>query len=49
MKNLSKIIMVGLILAMVGLFVAYDGSQYLSLEYLKSKQEAFQSYYAENA
>lgn len=49
MKSFGKVLVLVLIAVVVFLFVKYDGAQYLSLDYLKSKQVDFQNYYAENA
>lgn len=45
-KNLSKIIVVLVIAALALLFFALDLEQYLTIEYLKSQQQAFADYYA---
>ncbi len=48
MKNLSRLILVALILAIVAAFFMFDLKQYLSLTYIKGQQEAFSTYYSQN-
>ena len=43
-----KIILALVALALIGAFFAYDLGQYLTLEFLKSKQTEFTQYYAQN-
>ncbi len=44
----KKIILLGIIAALIVLFFLLDLQQYLSLEYLKQSRESFQELYAEN-
>ena len=44
----KKIILIGVIALLFIAFFAFDLQQYFSLEFIKSKQEAFNAYYAEN-
>jgi uncharacterized membrane protein YdjX (TVP38/TMEM64 family) len=44
----KKIILLGIIAALIVLFFLFDLQQYLSLEYLKQSREGFQELYAEN-
>ncbi len=48
MKNLSRFILVGVILGLIALFFFFDLKQYLSLTYIKDQQAAFAEYYAQN-
>ncbi len=45
---MKKIIIVGLIALAIILFQAFDLGQYLTLEFIKSQQEALQDYYRQN-
>ncbi|MCI5208862.1 MAG: TVP38/TMEM64 family protein [Candidatus Electrothrix sp. ATG2] len=47
-KLQGKIILVLVIMALAGLFFAFDLQQYLSFAYLKSSQASFQAYYADH-
>ncbi|MEO0336656.1 MAG: TVP38/TMEM64 family protein, partial [Pseudomonadota bacterium] len=49
MKNAAKILIILVILGAIGAFFALDLGQYLSFEFLKSKQQDFQDYYAQNS
>lgn len=44
----KKILIFGLFLTLIAAFFLFDLQQYLSLDYIKSQQTAFQQYYAEN-
>ncbi len=44
----KKILILGLFLTLIAVFFLFDLQQYLSLDYIKSQQTAFQQYYAEN-
>ncbi|MBI9083586.1 MAG: FAD-dependent oxidoreductase [Desulfobacterales bacterium] len=46
--NTSRIIIVLVVAALAAAFFAFDLQQYLTLDYIKSKQLAFEAYYAEN-
>ena len=48
MKSYGKIFVVIGIIALVVLFFVFDLKQYLTLEYIKSQQSAFASYYTNN-
>ena len=47
-SNVSKIIIVLVIAAMVAVFFGFDLGQYLSFDYLKSRQAALESFYADH-
>jgi pyruvate/2-oxoglutarate dehydrogenase complex dihydrolipoamide dehydrogenase (E3) component/uncharacterized membrane protein YdjX (TVP38/TMEM64 family) len=49
MKNAAKILILLIFIGAIGAFFAFDLGQYLSFEFLKSKQQDFQDYYAENS
>jgi len=44
----KKLVLVGIIAAIVALFFAFDLGQYLSLEYIKAQQDQVETLYAEN-
>ncbi|GAA0400645.1 bifunctional TVP38/TMEM64 family protein/FAD-dependent oxidoreductase [Cocleimonas flava] len=44
----KKIIIVALIVSIIAAFFLFDLKQYLSLDYIKSQQSAFQAFYADN-
>jgi pyruvate/2-oxoglutarate dehydrogenase complex dihydrolipoamide dehydrogenase (E3) component/uncharacterized membrane protein YdjX (TVP38/TMEM64 family) len=44
----GKIIVLVLFAALIGAFFAFGGTQYLSFDYIKSQQAAFQAYYQAN-
>lgn len=44
----KKLVILTVILALIGSFIYFDLSQYLSLDYFKSQQDAFAHYYQEN-
>ncbi|MDH3997853.1 MAG: pyridine nucleotide-disulfide oxidoreductase, partial [Desulfuromonadales bacterium] len=44
----SKLILVATIAALIALFFVFDLQRYLTLDYLKSQQNAFADYYAEH-
>ena len=46
--NTPKIMMLLVVAALAGAFFAFDLQQYLTLDFIKSKQLAFGAYYAEN-
>ena len=48
-KRLKKILILILLAVLAGLFFAFDLHHYLTLENLKSRQEAFQRYYHDHA
>ena len=48
MKNAAKILILLIIVGAIGAFFAFDLGQYLSFEFLKSKQQDFQDYYTQN-
>jgi uncharacterized membrane protein YdjX (TVP38/TMEM64 family) len=45
-KNRSRFLLLALLAGAIALFVIFDVKQYLSLDYLKSQQEAFKAYYS---
>ncbi|MCB0365529.1 MAG: TVP38/TMEM64 family protein [Bdellovibrionales bacterium] len=47
-NNMSKILLLGVLAIAIGSFFFFDLGQYLSFEYLKSQQAAFQNYYNQN-
>ncbi|MDO9264856.1 MAG: FAD-dependent oxidoreductase, partial [Desulfosalsimonadaceae bacterium] len=47
-SNFSKIMIVLIIIALVSVFFAFDLGQYLSFDYLKSRQSALASFYADH-
>jgi len=47
-KSVSKFIVIGIIAGLIWAFFAFDLGQYLTLEYIKSQQEAFDRYYQDN-
>jgi pyruvate/2-oxoglutarate dehydrogenase complex dihydrolipoamide dehydrogenase (E3) component/uncharacterized membrane protein YdjX (TVP38/TMEM64 family) len=44
----SKLIVIGLIVLLIGIFFIFDLQQYLTLDYLKSRQLAFADFYGEH-
>ncbi len=46
--NRPKIILVALVAVLIGMFFVLDLQQYLTLEYLKSQQQAFAGFYADH-
>ncbi len=47
-QHMKKIVILVLIAAAVGAFFFFDLNQYLTLDYIKSQQERFNAYYAQN-
>lgn len=47
-KTLSRLLVVALIAVFVIVFFAFDLQQYLTLDYIKAKQRAFENFYAEH-
>lgn len=47
-KRIKQIIIIGAIAGLVALVFIFDLQQYLTLEYIKSQQQSFSQYYAEN-
>ena len=47
-KRTKQIIILAVLIALVASFFIFDLKQYLTLEYIKSQQQAFADYYAEN-
>ncbi|MEM7645917.1 MAG: TVP38/TMEM64 family protein [Pseudomonadota bacterium] len=48
MKKYGKFIVMGVVLLLIALFFIFDLKQYLSLDYIKSQQSEFLSYYKQN-
>lgn len=46
--NIARIIMLAVVLTLIAIFLLLDLGQYLTLEFLKSQQRAFDDYYAEH-
>ena len=46
--SVSKFIVIGIIIGLIWAFFAFDLGQYLTLEYIKSQQEAFNRYYQDH-
>ena len=47
-RNASKLIVIGIVALLAFIFFAFDLGQYLTLDYVKSRQQAFDAYYAEH-
>ena len=47
-KRIKQIVILTALIALVALFFIFDLKQYLTLEYIKSQQQAFADYYSEN-
>lgn len=47
-KRIKQIVILAVLIALVALFFIFDLKQYLTLEYIKSQQQAFAAYYNEN-
>jgi uncharacterized membrane protein YdjX (TVP38/TMEM64 family) len=49
MKNKwAKLTVIAIIIILAAIFYAYDLQQYLTIDFLKTKQDQFQQYYQEN-
>lgn len=48
MKNLTRILLVMIILGLIAAFFIFDLKQYLSLSYIKGQQQAFADFYTQN-
>ncbi len=47
-RNASKLIVIGIVALLAFIFFAFDLGQYLTLDYIKARQQAFDAYYAEH-
>ena len=47
-KRIKQIVILAVLIALVASFFIFDLRQYLTLEYIKSQQQAFADYYSEN-
>ncbi len=47
-KRIKQFVILAVLIALVVLFFIFDLKQYLTLEYMKSQQQAFADYYSEN-
>jgi dihydrolipoamide dehydrogenase len=46
---MKKILLLGVLVALVIVFFAFDLGQYLTLDYIKAQQQSFEQYYQENS